>query len=118
MTGPAPIEAVLVTADLDRRPARPPDYKGESRALADLVKLLKEGNADFLQELAEAALRLCRAGSAGISISEVEQGNRVFRWHAVAGQWSCFVGSTMPHETSPCGVAMDRNSSVLLSHPE
>ncbi|MEX2261186.1 MAG: PAS domain S-box protein [Bryobacteraceae bacterium] len=73
---------------------------------------------NVLQKLVETALSLCGAHSAGISILEEENGRQIFRWHAVAGRWSGFLGSTMPREISPCGAVLDRNSGLLMSHPE
>src|SRR5690349_13893808 len=70
---PIPLEAVVVNAELEQRPARPPEFEAESQALVGLMKVLKESNERVLQELAETALRLCRADSAGISIAEREQ---------------------------------------------
>ena len=52
---------VLITQDLDSRPARPPDYEAESRALVALA----ESPKSVFQKLADPALHLCRAGSAG-----------------------------------------------------
>ena len=73
---------------------------------------------NVLQKLVEVALELSRAQSAGVSILEEEKGRKIFKWHAVAGQWARYVGGTMPRNASPCGTVLDRNDSLLLSHPE
>ena len=85
-----PLEDVITTAELDRRPARAPDFESESRALVGLMRALREADANVLQQLAETALDLCRAQSAGVSIEEEEHGLRVFRWHGAAGRWARF----------------------------
>ena len=73
---------------------------------------------NVLQKLVDVALELSRAQSAGISILEEEEGRKIFRWHAVAGQWAGYLGGTMPREASPCGTVLDQNASLLLTHPE
>src|SRR5262245_66280808 len=112
------LDAIIITGELDRRPARAPDYLAESRALVALMKSLKAPNANVLQELAEAALRLCHAGSAGITLIEDEGGDEVFRWRAAAGKWSAYLGHTMPRGASPSGIVVDWNTAVLMQHPE
>lgn len=111
---PAPLETVIITDELERRTARPPDHAAENRAMAALMRELSDPDKNVLQDLVDVTLVLCNAHSAGISILE---GN-LFHWHAVAGKWSGFLGGTMPREGSPCGTVLDRNSTLLLSHPE
>jgi signal transduction histidine kinase/CheY-like chemotaxis protein len=118
-SGPTlPLEAVVVTAELERRPARSADFQAESQALADLMNGLMESDGNVLQELAETALWLCQAHSARISIAEMEQGREVFRWHAAAGQWAPFLQGTVPRESSPCGTVLSRNTPLLMAYPE
>ncbi|MHB8540074.1 MAG: PAS domain S-box protein [Candidatus Acidiferrales bacterium] len=115
----APLDTVVTTAELARRHPRPADYEAENRALVSLMQELADPSGNVLQKLAETVLELCEAQSAGISIlEEDENGRKIFRWHATAGKWSKFLGGTMPREISPCGTVLDRNSSLLLSHPE
>ena len=113
-----PLESVISTPELRKRPSRSPDYQAESRALSALAREMANAPQNVLQKLVNVALELSRAHSAGVSILEVENGRRVFRWHAVAGQWAGYLGGTMPREASPCGTVLDRNHSLLLSHPE
>jgi signal transduction histidine kinase len=122
---PVPLDAVITTEELRRRPFRPPDHEAESRALADIMQVLAEtvgagedGVTRMLQTLVERALRLCRASSAGVSILEEQRAGDVFRWRAVAGEWARFIGGSMPRASSPCGVVLDRNTPMLMSHPE
>jgi signal transduction histidine kinase len=113
-----PLDAVISTAELSRRGSRPADYEAENRALASLLQEMTNPAGNVLHTLVETALSLCGAHSAGISILEEENGRQVFRWHATAGQWSGFLGGTMPREISPCGTVLDRNNALLMSHPE
>jgi PAS domain S-box-containing protein len=112
-----PLDAVIATAELARRSARGPDYEAENRALVSLAQEMATSPRNILQKLADTALQLCRAHSAGISILEEENGRKLFRWHAVAGQWTGFLGGTMPREISPCGTVLDRNAPQLMYHP-
>src|SRR5262245_17485639 len=91
---PVPLEAVITTAELQRRPSRLPDYEAESRALANLMDAIANGNgsAELLQKLVETALVLCRAHSAGVSLLEKEDGCEILRCHAAAGACAKFLG--------------------------
>src|ERR1700674_39810 len=113
-----PPESVITTPELKKRPSRSPDYHAESRALVALAQEMANSPRNVLQKLVDIALELSRAHSAGVSILEEENGRQIFRWHAVAGQWSGYVDGTMPRESSPCGTVLDRNAALLLSHPE
>jgi signal transduction histidine kinase/ActR/RegA family two-component response regulator len=116
---PSPLEAVLRTADLASRPSRPPDHRGESRALGALMEELTGGVADGLfQRLVESALDLCRADSAGISILESGVLPERFRWTAMAGRLQALVGGTIERQQSPCGVVLQRDEPLLFVHPE
>ena len=42
----APLEEVLTTEELARRPSRPPDYAAENRALLALAQAMAESPAD------------------------------------------------------------------------
>jgi len=114
-----PLESVVTTAELARRHPRPPDYEAENRALVSLMHELSSPSGNVLQKLVDTVLELCEAQSAGISIlEEDENGRKFFRWHATAGKFAKFLGATMPRELSPSGTVLDRNSSLLFSHPE
>jgi PAS domain S-box-containing protein len=113
-----PLDDVLITAELERRPTRSPDYTAEGRALTALAEVMADSPQTILQKLVETALYLCRADSAGISILEAGFAQGVFRWHAIAGQFASNIGSHMPREASPSGIVLDRDSSLLFSYPE
>lgn len=115
--GKSVLAEVLSTAELASRPSRAPDYAAENRAVFELVSAMAEAPRGILQKLADAALVLCRAGSAGISILEEGGSDAIFRWHATAGEWRGYVGGTMPRAFSPCGVVLDRNALQLMKEP-
>ena len=50
--GAVPLEKILYTEELTRRPRRPPDYETENRALGKLVAALAQSPQTILQTLA------------------------------------------------------------------
>ena len=116
------LHSVLRTEELEWRPSRAPDYQKENQALGTLSQALTTSAGSVLQSLVNTALELCRAHSAGISLLEEDgpsgrlsaHGDH-FRWHAVAGQWAPLVwDTTTPRDDSPCGMVLDRNSTLLF----
>lgn len=114
--GVADLASVITTHELSRRPTRPPDYASENRALVALAGALSRSPGDVLQTLAETALGLCRAQSAGLSL--LDEGQKRFRWCATAGQWASHLGGGTPREFGPCGTVLDRDAAMLFSRPE
>ena len=115
---PLELDAVVRTPLLRERTPRRPDYEVENRALFALVQALANPPRDILQRLVETALELCQAGSAGISIIEDHLGEKVFRWHALAGALAAHKWGTTPRDFSPCGTVIDRNAVQLMRLPE
>lgn len=111
----ADLESVLSTVELTRRPPRTPDYAAENKALVALTQELYSPG-DILEKLAKAALTLCSAHSAGVSLLHEDGQN--FYWRTVTGRWATYVGGTLPRAQSPCGTVLDRNAPQLFSHPE
>ena len=97
------LDDVVVNVELDRRPSRPPDYAAEHEALMALARTMAEAPQTILHHLADTALRLCRADTAGISLLETQHGAEVFRWEALAGVYADRLNTTMPRDASPCG---------------
>jgi signal transduction histidine kinase len=114
--GHVSLEAVISTAELTRRPARPADHAAENKALIVLARAMVTSPTDILRKLADTALTLCRAGSSGISLLETDGAH--FHWPAIAGAWAGHVGGGTPREFGPCGTVLDRNAPQLMSHPE
>jgi formate hydrogenlyase transcriptional activator len=110
------LESVISTRELDHRPARSADHAAENRALVVLAEAMTVSPDDVLQKLAEVALELCRAHSAGLSLLD-DDGTR-FRWRAIAGQWASHLGGGTPRDFGPCGTVLDRRTAILFSHPE
>lgn len=110
------LDSVISTPMLTARPTRAPDHVAENDALIALAEKMATSPNDVLQKLAETALALCHAQTAGVSLLESD-GER-FYWPALAGVWASHVGGGMPRGFSPCGTVLDRDAAQLMSHPE
>src|SRR5882672_7059615 len=85
-----PLESVLGTDELSRRPWRPPDYPTENRALVALAQALADSPRTLLQTLTDTILATLHCGSAGISLLSTD--GTQFYWPAIAGQWKPHIG--------------------------
>ena len=110
------IDSIITTAELSQRPSRPPDYAAENRALVALTQALAHPPNGILHKIAETALTLCRAHSAGVSLLEPD-GKRFF-WPAVVGQWAGHVDGGASRDHGPSGTVLDCGAAQLMSHPE
>ncbi|MGH7249012.1 MAG: GAF domain-containing protein, partial [Pseudomonadota bacterium] len=113
----ASADDILIGAELARRPARKPDFAAESEALHTLARLLIDRPESLPKRLAEIALELCHAGSAGVSLLEKTPQGVVFRWTALAGQLAPYEGGSTPRGFSPCGLCLDRGEAILVADP-
>ena len=111
---PLGLDDVVINSELLCRPCKAPNYKAENEALMGLAQTLAEAPDTILQRLAETALQLCGADTAGISLLEKKDGAEVFRWEALAGVFSDRLNATMPRNASPCGTTIDRNATQLM----
>ena len=114
--GAVPLESILCTEELRRRPSRPPDYKKENRALVTLASALVDSQPNILQTLAETILDVTQCDSSGISL--LTNDGRRFYWPAIAGRWTPHIGGGTPRDFGPCGDVLDHNSTLLFRHFE
>lgn len=114
--GLVPLESILCTEELHRRPARPPDYETESRALAAMAKALADSPETVLQTIAEKMLEVFQCGSAGFSLL-TKDGQRFYR-AAIAGAWKPHLGGGTPRGFGPCGDVLDCDAPLLFRHWE
>ena len=110
----ATFEEVDIRAALCARPQRAPDYEAEHRAMEVLAAEMATNPRNMLQKLAETAVELCKADTAGVSILEGD----LVRWEALAGVFASYRGSTMPRDASPCGVCINQNATQLMHLPD
>ena len=118
LSGIVPLQSVLCTEELNRRPLRPPDYELENRALASLAQALADSPLTILQKMAEIMLETFRADSSGFSLLTKDDGGKRFHWPAIAGVWKPHIGGGTPREFGPCGDVLDRNCPLLFRHFE
>jgi PAS domain S-box-containing protein len=114
--GAVPLESILRTEELHRRPWRPPDYEKENRALVALAIALADSPRTILQTLAEKVLAVVQADSAGLSLLTKDE--KRFYWPATAGAWQPHLGGGTPRDFGPCGDVLDRNVPMLFTHWE
>jgi signal transduction histidine kinase len=121
--GAAPLESILCTEELHRRPSRSPDHEKENLALVKLVDALVDSPSTIFQALAEEILRITECDSAGLSLLTTDGktpdvcGER-FYWPAIAGIWGPHVGGGTPRNFGPCGDVLDQNRVLLFTHFE
>ncbi len=111
-----PLESVLCTEELNRRPSRPPNYETENRALISLAQALADSPRTILQTMAEKMLEVLRCDSAGFSL--LTEDEKRFVWAAIAGAWYPHKGGGTPRDFGPCGDVFDYNVPLLFRHWE
>ncbi len=112
----APLESILCTEELRRRPSHPPDYEKENRALMALASAMVVPKSNILQTFAEIILEVTQCDSSGLSLLAKDGGR--FYWPAIAGEWKRHVGGGTPRNFGPCGDVLDRNCTLLFRHFE
>jgi signal transduction histidine kinase len=126
---PFKLNDVVVNAELRRRSSRPPDYKAERDALMVLSHTMADAPQLILEKIAEMALNLCRAETAGISLLEnhgrhfvtqlargTEQSpcEEEVRWKTLAGVHTRRNGATSVR-ASPCDTSMGGNTTEPMA---
>lgn len=112
------LEKIIVTDRLTQRPTRTPNLLAENRALLSLGKCLTRKPEFLFQKLVDITLRVCKAGSAGLSLISRDADNReFFKWAATSGAYSRFKGGRSDREMSPCGTCISRGTPQLYDRP-
>ena len=97
-------DTAFATRNLHQR-----DVGTQMAALQRLSHALLERPDTILQELVNAAVDLCEADSAGISIEKEDGSDQEFyRWIATAGDYSGFLNAILPRNPSACGLCLER----------
>src|SRR6201986_2015352 len=109
---------MMSAAALKQRASRLPDHASENLALIGLAQSLAMEPEGILQKLADTALSVCRAHSAGLSLLEDGDQRRNFHWRAIAGEFSPYLNGGTPRDFGPCGTGLDRHAAQLCSQPE
>ena len=111
------LEVVDLATDPDfpRRSLHPRQLSDQMAALQRLAAAFVERPETILQQLVDAAVELCGADSAGVSI-EREGGthDNYYRWIATAGVYSPFLDASLPQFPSACTVCLSRGGPQLF----
>ncbi|MCP6762321.1 MAG: GAF domain-containing protein [Fischerella sp. CENA71] len=111
--------AILITNELYQRPSRPINLEAEVQIFRALGQQLTRPPQTILKYLVEAAVNLCQAETAGVSLIEtLPSGEEVFRWVALAGVYEPYEGCTTDRKHSPCGICLSRGCPQLYHYPE
>jgi hypothetical protein len=91
------------------------DVPTQMEGLQRIARAFVERPETILQELVNAAVELCGADSAGISL-ELEKWTeeKFYHWVATAGQYSDFFNAVLPRYPSACGTCLERGSPQLF----
>jgi PAS domain S-box-containing protein len=111
-----PLESILCTEELNRRPSRAPNYEAENCALVGLAQALADSPRTILQTMAEKMLEVFQCDSAGFSLLTKDE--KSFYWPAIAGMWQPHIGGGTPRDFGPCGDVLDCNGPMLFTHWE
>src|SRR5580700_7834105 len=115
---PVKLEDVLITDQLFLRAQKGRDSREEARSLQRLAHVMSRRPGKLVETLLEMALRLCGAGTAGISLLEEHpDAEPVFRWTHLAGALEGYVGKVKPKEFSPSAITLKLGAPQLFSYP-
>ena len=116
-----PVDTGLEVMDLQddpeflRRSLHHRDALLQMEGLRRLTRAFVENPDTILQELVNAAVELCGADSAGISLETEDRTDaNYYRWVATAGQYSAFLNASLPRHPSACGICLDRDRPQLF----
>lgn len=102
------------TAYANRRMHRR-DGSTQMEGLHQIAMAFVQRPESILQELVNAAVRLCGADSAGISIEREDKTDEAFyHWVAIAGEYSPFLNAVLPRTPSACSVSLERGTPQLF----
>jgi two-component sensor histidine kinase len=110
---------LLTERALLRRPNRAPNLQAEAVAFCELSKILADDPCVALRQFPAIALRLCNAGTAGLSLLRRNAGGQTtVHWEVVSGALALHEGADTPRDSSPCGLCLDAGATILVSRPE
>jgi hypothetical protein len=90
------------------------DTAAQVRGMHQLALAFAGPPDTVLQALVDAAVDLCGAESAGISIEREENAAKFYQWVATAGQYGRFLNAMLPLYPSACGVCLERGRPQIF----
>jgi GAF domain-containing protein len=116
------LQEIVITPRLADRPVRTNRAQQEMAALTDIARGLAQGRHALLETLCMLGMRLCRAGSCGITLLEPATPEGGLYWAAVAGKAAGSIAATagtpIPRHASPSGYCLSQNAPQLFSYPD
>jgi len=110
---------LVVTRALSQRPNRAPDFSAELAALCELSQVTADDPRAALRRSLDMAVRLCAAGSAGLSLLRLNAtGGTTVRREAISGALASCEGTETPYAFDPCSLCLDTGTTILVSQPE
>ena len=120
-TANVPEDTGLEVLDLDThteftaRSLHTRDIATQMEGLRRLTHSFVQSPDTILQELVNAAVELCGADSAGISLETEEKSDtNYWHWVATAGQYNGFLNAILPRYPSACGICLERGKPQLF----
>ena len=105
------LEVVAIDGNVDfaSRHVHTRDAALQMRGLERIASCFVQTPETILAELVNAAVELCGADSAGISvIKEDPTDSSYYHWVATAGDYSGFLDAVLPRYPSACGICLER----------
>jgi signal transduction histidine kinase len=90
------------------------DVEAQIKGMNQLAQAFVGDPDTILQVLVDAAVDLCGAESAGISIEIKQSAATSYHWVATAGQYKRFLNAMLPLYPSACGVCLERGGPQIL----
>jgi signal transduction histidine kinase len=112
-TGLVVLDLISDHAFAQRRPHMH-DVAAQIKGMNQLAQAFVGDPETILQVLVDAAVDLCGAESAGISIERKQSATKFYEWVATAGQYKRFLNAMLPLYPSACGVCLERGGPQIL----
>jgi signal transduction histidine kinase len=90
------------------------DVAAQMNGLNQLARAFIGDPDTILQVLVDAAVELCGAESAGISIEIKQSTAKSYHWVATAGKYKRFLNAMLPLYPSACGVCLERGGPQIF----
>jgi two-component sensor histidine kinase len=87
----------------------------QTEGMLRIARAFVEAPETVLQELVNAAVDLCGADSAGISLEQEERTDaNYYKWVATAGQYKSFLNAVLPRYPSACSMCLERGQPQIF----
>jgi two-component sensor histidine kinase len=116
-SGDRPRDLITIATALRGRQGSP-NLRLEAAAWRELAAVLTADPSTALACALDIALALCHAGTAGLSLLKADATTgTTLRWELVHGALAPYEGLDTPVSSSPCGLCIDADATILVSRP-